>query len=252
MLLGPRRKATVSPCITAGGTLCGPMQVIWEGKSDRCEPSQVMDWHLVHFSNSHYKQAIKSLNPELEHTHTESHWATPLSVIALVTSLHKNYIVPTMQRLAKDPKKTKWLMLWDVHYSHRAQIVLEFLKATYPNLIIMFVPANCTTVLQPLDVLFNAMWKWFISQLCVTYLIALVSMQIQRNESVKILVSKVHFSSFFIIPDLKFALRRAFSWSLFANGSARQFYISSIPTKNLFCWSAGRKLVSQLPHSMVL
>ena len=56
--LGEKRQFTATTIINACGSLVGQIQVIWGGKTERCEPPQV----------------IKDRYTALSHTHTESHW----------------------------------------------------------------------------------------------------------------------------------------------------------------------------------
>ena len=46
-----------------------------------------------------------------------------------------------------------------MYSSHRDAALLARLKATYPRLLILFIPASCTSELQALDVGFNGPWK---------------------------------------------------------------------------------------------
>ena len=69
-----------------------------------------------------------------------------------------------------DPKAVPWLVLLDCHWSHRCPDFLTWAKETFPNLIIMFVPPSCTSLLQPLDVHFNGPFKAYITSLCVDWL----------------------------------------------------------------------------------
>ena len=160
------------------------MQVIWGGETVRSEPAP----------------DIKLKYPEIIHSHSSSHWSTLDTMKLLVDNLFTQYVCPTMRNQHLDPTVTKWLLLWDVYSSHRSQPLFEYLKAKYPNLIILFVPANCTPVLQPLDVLFNATWKSFISNLCVLWLISKVSSQMKQGESasgLKLVTTKVAYVSLF-------------------------------------------------------
>lgn len=139
---GDKRSFTVTPVINAGGRMVGRLQVIWEGKSKKCEP---------HADVSHPNS--------LFHTHTPSHWARRETVLSLVDELFMGHVRPLMIERLLDPETTHWMILWDVYAVHKEKTLLLSLKHKYPNLIIIFVPANCTAELQPLDVSFNAPFK---------------------------------------------------------------------------------------------
>lgn len=49
------------------------------------------------------------------------------------------------------------LLVWDVHYSHRCSEILEYL--TFNNVLVAFIPANTTDLLQPMDVAVNRPFK---------------------------------------------------------------------------------------------
>ena len=70
----------------------------------------------------------------------------------LVHDLLVSYVEPTMIRLELDPKSQKWILLWDVQvYATHDSVVLDTLKKTFPNLILLYVPVSTTSELQPLD-----------------------------------------------------------------------------------------------------
>ena len=65
------------------------------------------------------------------------------------------YVIPKMTEQGLVPKIQEWLLLWDCYSVHQSDPVLEALKSKYTNLVILFVPASCTTEFQPLDLSFN-------------------------------------------------------------------------------------------------
>jgi hypothetical protein len=75
-----------------------------------------------------------------------------------------------MAELYRDANHECWLLLIDVFWAHRAPEFISWLKTNFKTAILLFVPANCTPVLQPLDVHFNAYWKQYIGKLCVSWL----------------------------------------------------------------------------------
>lgn len=183
--LEEKRQFTVSPTLAASGELVGRIQVIWGGKSNRCEPSE--DIQAQYASTT-------------THTHTPSHWSTLETVKKLIDNIYTDYVLPTMKRLEKDPASTKWVLLWDVFYSHRMPELLAYLRIVYPNLILFFVPPGCTPILAPLDVDFNAPWKKFVATLCIAWLSQLVKSQLDAGTAaadVKIPINKKELTPFF-------------------------------------------------------
>ena len=54
---------------------------------------------------------------------------------------------------------SKLLILWDVYVRHRDQDLVVWMRITFPNIIVLFIPANLTEICQPLDRYFNALMK---------------------------------------------------------------------------------------------
>lgn len=132
----------MTPIINAAGDLCGKIQVIWAGSTDKCHPT-----------------GDGARDDILEHTHTPSHWSTPTTVEQVFDSLYKNVVLPTMLANSLDVKSTHWLVLLDVYSSHRDAALLTLLRRKYPLLHLLYVPPNCTGQLQPLDVSFQGPFK---------------------------------------------------------------------------------------------
>jgi hypothetical protein len=57
------------------------------------------------------------------------------------------------------PADQKMLVIWDVYCRHRDADLLTWIKEKFPNLILLFIPANLTELCQPLDLYFNALFK---------------------------------------------------------------------------------------------
>ena len=64
----------------------------------------------------------------------------------------------------------KWILLWDVYYVHRLDSILEWVADTYPNCILLYVPASCTSMLQSLDVAVNSVLKRLITSFFAAWL----------------------------------------------------------------------------------
>ena len=57
------------------------------------------------------------------------------------------------------PTDQKMIILWDVYCRHRDEDLLALIRDEYPNIILLFVPANLPEICQPLDIYFNAEFK---------------------------------------------------------------------------------------------
>ena len=88
--------------------------------------------------------------------HTESHWSNQFTIQRFVRTLLR----PWVEKYKKEmnlPKEQKSLVLMDVYKAHRTPNVGEILQAN--NFLTLYIPANCTSELQPLDVRGNAAFK---------------------------------------------------------------------------------------------
>ena len=109
------------------------------------------------------------------------------------------------------PGEQKSLLIFDVFRAHRTDDVLSHLEKN--NILVIFVPANCTSELQPLDLAVNGPFKrrneekftnWYADRVCATMLVcnnnlAVVASQLQvdlRTSVVKPLHAQWTISSF--------------------------------------------------------
>jgi hypothetical protein len=127
--------------------------VIWGGKTVACHPDEKVQ--------DDFKDA-------LYHDHSESHWATLETMKAMITQLMTKYFTPKREELGLPPDQHMVLMM-DVYSAHRDKELLKWVKATFPFLILLFVPASFTPFLQPLDVAVNAKLKQLISFFCTQW-----------------------------------------------------------------------------------
>ena len=126
---------TVTLCVTETGLVLPP-QLIFCGKTARCHPKTPP-------SNGYY-------------AHTESHWQTPASFIEYLAKI----IIPARMQAVEARSlcnKQMAMVKLDLHYSHKDEKVLEFMRANY--LVPLFVPAGCTDILQECDTVVNKVFK---------------------------------------------------------------------------------------------
>ena len=123
-----------------GCTLSGrmlPPQLIYEGKTERCHPSFTFPekWDIWH---------------------SESHWCTHTTMTRYVEMVLEPWLECCREELALSPTQ-RALVVLDVYKAHRTSDVLGVLKEAGFELV--FVPGNCTSELQPLDVAVNSRFK---------------------------------------------------------------------------------------------
>jgi hypothetical protein len=115
-----------------------PPQMIYQGKTAECHAKNVRfpaDWNI---------------------THTDSHWSTEVSIELYIKSI----LIPhfkTQKQLLGLPETQKSKLLWDVYAPHRTDHIMKVLEDNH--IIVLFVPACCTSDLQPLDLTVNALLK---------------------------------------------------------------------------------------------
>ncbi|RPA74770.1 hypothetical protein BJ508DRAFT_200255, partial [Ascobolus immersus RN42] len=86
----------------------------------------------------------------------------------------------------------KCIVLFDCWSVHKSEALLSWLFLTYSWLIIIFVPAGCTGLFQPLDVGINRVFKHGIRMAANSYFTELVTKQIRAGippESVQLSTS---------------------------------------------------------------
>jgi len=130
-----KRQMTAVLASNAAGVVL-PLQIIMNGKTDGSLPSQA-DRSAAEGAGFHY-------------TVTENHWAN------LETS--KKYVVNVLQPFLNRQRErlqlpmnfpAVWIIdCWPVHISSD---FLTYMSDRYPEIRLLFVPANCTGVMQPAD-----------------------------------------------------------------------------------------------------
>ena len=127
-----KREVTAVVAASMTGDLL-PLQMLYTGVTERCHPTFNFPdkWNVWHSSN---------------------HWANESTTLCYIEKVLKPYLCQKKQELGLSDD-TKALLLWDVFRAHRTEFVLEKLKMA--NVDVVFVPANCTSELQPLDISVN-------------------------------------------------------------------------------------------------
>ncbi|THU87638.1 hypothetical protein K435DRAFT_821867 [Dendrothele bispora CBS 962.96] len=138
-----KRAFTLVPSISASGEVL-PMQAIYKGYTTQSCPSP---------HTPAYIEAQK-LGFSLEPSGTETYWSTLETMKNLVNKIIAPYFEASKAKLGMSEEEKKhqhsiWKIdCWSVH---RSDEFLTWMKRHHPNIIILFVPGNCTSVFQPLD-----------------------------------------------------------------------------------------------------
>ena len=117
-----------------------PPQLIYQGKTTACLPSTKFpsSWHI---------------------TFTPTHWANEVTTLAYINRIILPYI-KRKQRECGLPNEQRALCIFN---NFKAQLTDDVLKMLEDNNVdVVYVPANCTDCLQPLDLSVNKPVKYFL------------------------------------------------------------------------------------------
>ena len=134
--LDDKRQITGLLACSLSGELLPP-QMIYQGTTDRCHPRF-------------------SFPPGWDIFHSSTHWSTHTTMVRYVEKILQPYCAQKKKELALSVEQ-KCLVVMDVYKAHRTPDVLQVLEAN--GFLLSFVPANCTSELQPLDLSINRMVK---------------------------------------------------------------------------------------------
>jgi DDE superfamily endonuclease len=84
-----------------------------------------------------------------------SHWINASTQRLWVSSVVWPAHVRACKAVGLDPKQAKSILHFDAYPVHIAKEFIEWMKAEYPQLILVYVPANCTSKMQIADVVLN-------------------------------------------------------------------------------------------------
>jgi hypothetical protein len=147
-----KEKAQVT--VTFGGAASGDMlpltQVIFGGKTVRCHPN-----------------GGRTAPPEgLYYEHTKSHWQNEATYLTYVTRVIVPYRLETIKRMGL-PANQKLILIHDLHFSHKSVELRDYCTAN--DIILIFIPAGCTDIMQMCDRVLNKSYKNAVSKAFVQY-----------------------------------------------------------------------------------
>lgn len=131
-----KREITALLAINMAGHMLPP-QIIYSGTTEKCHPSTVFP-------------------PEWDIYHTKNHWSNSDSMDRYLDKIIFPYIAKKRQELGLSSDQ-KAICIFDVFAAQRTQDFLKKLRDH--NVLPIFVPASCTSELQPLDLTVNDQLK---------------------------------------------------------------------------------------------
>jgi hypothetical protein len=139
-----KRQITCSVSSTAAGNLL-LFQLIFTGTIDRCLPPRNVGRQVCEEEGWHL-------------TCSNNHWSN----LATCKDFVGHILEPYRQKQAKEmglEKSSKLIWLLDCWSVQMSKEFISWLKEMFPNILLIFVPANCTSIFQPTDVILQRPFK---------------------------------------------------------------------------------------------
>lgn len=161
-----KRAFTAVPSISASGVQL-PIQAIFHGKGPLSLPSKKC---------TAYAEATK-LGMRLCPSKTDTYWSTHETMHDLVDNIIEPYLCE--QKLKLGLPKTQY-SIWkiDCWSVHKSKDFMDWMRHKHPRIIVLFIPANCTGVWQPLDVGLQRVMKLSIKRACHRDMVNEISAQL--------------------------------------------------------------------------
>ncbi|THV00922.1 hypothetical protein K435DRAFT_818166 [Dendrothele bispora CBS 962.96] len=137
-----KRAFTLVPSKSASGEVL-PFQAIFQGSTLASCPTKA----------SPFWEEAERLGFQLEPSKTKTYWSTLETMKRLVNNIIVPYFEQKKCELGIDkPEEQHSIWKIDCWSVHKSREFLNWMKETHPTVIVIFVPGNCTSLFQPLDV----------------------------------------------------------------------------------------------------
>lgn len=173
-----KRQVTMMVGLSASGEML-PLQFVFKGKTDKVKGS----------NHSHYA----AMHDWLFSTNPDTHWANLDTMKEWVGKvLHPYFCQKLMEKHLVEPYRGKSLRVEDIKQRcvlvldcwkvHISKAFTEWMKKNYPYILLLFVPARCTSKLQVVDLVGNYKLKALAIKEFEKYLLESLQQQIEENE----------------------------------------------------------------------
>jgi hypothetical protein len=166
-----KRQITVAASSAANGQIL-PFQVIFQGLTPKTLPPmnegrhscEATGWNLSYSSN---------------------HWSTLQTCKEFVDKILSSYRIAQIEELNLPTNQEMiWLIdCWSVHISKEFR---AWIKKNYPQIHLLFIPANCTSVHQPADVILQRPFKHAFRQEFNKFTMGVITRQLETTGDVKV------------------------------------------------------------------
>jgi len=141
-----------------------PFQQVWGGKTSRFLPSATAPGMKDALEQCfHFTNAASEKNPN-------SHFSTLKMMKEWVVEIMVPYVQGVIEANPDLDEHQKAILFIDIYPVHAGQDFTGYIFNDHPNIILIFVPGNCTGIFQPADVGLQRVIKHFLKQQLFAYL----------------------------------------------------------------------------------
>ena len=166
-----KRQITVAVSSAANGH-CLPFQVIFQGATTKSLPKQLA-------GRAECEQSGWNI------TYSHNHWSTLDTSKEFVSKILKPYLLEQIQlnSLPLDQEMIWLIDCWSVHISKEFR---EWMKSHHPEIHVLYIPANCTSIFQLADVVIQRPFKHAFRQEFNQYTTDIITRQLKGKEEIHI------------------------------------------------------------------
>jgi hypothetical protein len=163
-----KRQFTLSVIMDAMGRIVNPTQVIWAGETGQ---NGIRDRMKAEWRYDEY----------LRHEQSNSHW-TVLETLKRLILMLAEHVKAVCESDGLTYATTYWILIMDCYSVHICAEFLDWYQHEFGGyLIILFIPANYTAWLQPLDVSLNYVLKRILKHFAANWLAAAMQEQLDKT-----------------------------------------------------------------------